>query len=708
MATGNAINADTPGIVGYDGVGNFTGTSAVQYSVVIGGATLSTLVMIAPSATVGNPLVSAGVSSNPVYSATPTVTSITISNAPVSGTDGANKTYVDSAITAVNPATSVVAASTTNLNSTYLNGVSGIGATLTNAGSLAAFTIDGQTPTIGQRVLIKNQTSTFQNGVYTVSTLGTGAIAWILTRALDYDQPSDINNTGVINVLNGTVNALTGWLLNSTVNTVGTDPITYVQYSNAPISVTQYDVLVGGAGNAINSVGPGSAGQYLQSGGNSANPAYSTATLPATATGTGKVLIADGTNWVASTPTFPNASASSGKIIISDGTNWIASTPTYPNTSGSAGKVVISDGTNNVYSTPTFPNASATTRKIIVSDGTNWVASTETYAVPGASGNILTSDGTNWTSAAPATSGTVTTVSVASANGFAGTVANATTTPAITLTTTITGVLSGNGTAISGSTVTQHGVLLGGASNAVGSTAVGSTGQVLQANTGADPTYSTATYPSSSGGTGKILYDNGTNFVESTPTFPASASATSRKIIVSDGTNWVASTETYAVPGASGNILTSDGTNWTSAPAATSGTTLTTVTGTLTNSQIKSLKETPIAAIAAPGAGKVLVALNLSVTLVYGGTNAFVTTGSTTVFSYGSSGNISIATIPVSTINATANTTTVIPPTQNGGVSTSIENTALYFVGFGGSDISGNAANNNTINWSITYFVATI
>lgn len=45
--------------------------------------------------------------------------------------------------------------------------------------------------------------------------------------------------------------------------------------------------------------------------------------------------------------------------------------------------------------------------------------------------------------------GTVTTVSVVSANGFAGTVANASTTPAITLTTTITGVLKGNGTAIS-------------------------------------------------------------------------------------------------------------------------------------------------------------------------------------------------------------------------------------------------------------------
>lgn len=46
-------------------------------------------------------------------------------------------------------------------------------------------------------------------------------------------------------------------------------------------------------------------------------------------------------------------------------------------------------------------------------------------------------------------SGTVSTVSVVSANGLAGTVANATTTPAITLTTTITGVLKGNGSAIS-------------------------------------------------------------------------------------------------------------------------------------------------------------------------------------------------------------------------------------------------------------------
>lgn len=87
--------------------------------------------------------------------------------------------------------------------------------------------------------------------------------------------------------------------------------------------------------------------------------------------------------------------------------------------------------------------------------------------------------------------GTVTSVSVVTANGFAGTVATATTTPAITLTTSATGILTGNGTAISGNAVTNHGVLLGGASNAASSLGVAATGTVLAGNTGADPSFTT-------------------------------------------------------------------------------------------------------------------------------------------------------------------------------------------------------------------------
>lgn len=69
------------------------------------------------------------------------------------------------------------------------------------------------------------------------------------------------------------------------------------------------------------------------------------------------------------------------------------------------------------------------------------------------SNHLYVYNGSGWEQASGASgSGTVTSVSVTSANGFTGTVANATSTPAITLTTSITGVLKGNGTAISAAT----------------------------------------------------------------------------------------------------------------------------------------------------------------------------------------------------------------------------------------------------------------
>lgn len=68
--------------------------------------------------------------------------------------------------------------------------------------------------------------------------------------------------------------------------------------------------------------------------------------------------------------------------------------------------------------------------------------------------------GQNITIAATGSGGTVTNISVVSANGFAGTVANPTTTPAITLTTTITGLLEGNGTSISAASVGSSGSVL--------------------------------------------------------------------------------------------------------------------------------------------------------------------------------------------------------------------------------------------------------
>ena len=84
---------------------------------------------------------------------------------------------------------------------------------------------------------------------------------------------------------------------------------------------------------------------------------------------------------------------------------------------------------------------------VAVGDGT-----TINFTAAGSAGQVLTSNGAGvptWTTNG---AGTVTSASVVSANGFAGTVATDSTTPAITLSTSITGVLKGNGTALSAAT----------------------------------------------------------------------------------------------------------------------------------------------------------------------------------------------------------------------------------------------------------------
>lgn len=421
--------------------------------------------------------------------------------------------------TVLNYISAVVAATTANLNATYLNGVSGVGATLINAGTLAAFSVDGQSPAINSRILVKNQTSTFQNGIYTLTTVGTGAVAWVLTRSTDYNTPAEISVGDIVPVQLGTINADTSWIQGATVTTIGTDPITFTQFSSAPITTTQYDVLVGGANNTIASVGPGSAGQVLQSAGNAANPVYSTATFPAVATGTGSFLRADGTNWVASTPTLPNAAVQGDILYASAASTW----------------------------TQLAKDANST-RSLTNTGASNSPAWAQVALGTGVSGQLpLANGGTN--------------ANLTASNGgifYSSSTAGA--------------ILSGTATA------GQH--LQSGASAAptwttatFPSTATG-TGKILIAD-GTNWVASTPTYPNTSGTAGKVIISDGTNNVYSTPTFP-NASATTRKIIVSDGTNWVASTETYAVPGASGNLLTSDGTNWTS--AAVKGTTISTWT----------------------------------------------------------------------------------------------------------------------------------
>lgn len=144
-------------------------------------------------------------------------------------TDLALKEYIDSR-TDLHYMEAVLAASTGNFASTYANGTAGVGATLT-ASSNGAFSLDGEAGVSGARYLMKDQTTTYENGIYTLTQVGDGSNPAILTRATDFDEAADIDPGDIVPVLNGTVNASTAWIQTATVNTVGTDAITFSQWT---------------------------------------------------------------------------------------------------------------------------------------------------------------------------------------------------------------------------------------------------------------------------------------------------------------------------------------------------------------------------------------------------------------------------------------------------------------------------------------------
>ncbi len=176
-----------------------------------------------------------------------TLTTGTVSTTPVAGTDIANKSYVDTIAAAGIHYHAPVYVESPNtagsLNALYNQpggAGNGVGATLTNNGTKAALTIDGVLMTTGKRVLIYNQTNAYENGVYTVTTVGTpdpGGTNWVLTRATDADTyaPSNPNSLGqgdAFFVTNGDTGAGEGYVC-TTVGVIvfGTTAITFSQFS---------------------------------------------------------------------------------------------------------------------------------------------------------------------------------------------------------------------------------------------------------------------------------------------------------------------------------------------------------------------------------------------------------------------------------------------------------------------------------------------
>jgi len=210
------------------------GTITTLAGVTINGST-NTLTNIAnaslvnSSLTVGTTTISLGSTSLTLAG----LTTVTVTQDPTQALQLATKQYVDAVAQGLDAKASVVNASTVAFTVTYNNGTAGVGATLTNAGSLAAFAADGVTNSVGDRVLIKNQAAPAQNGIYTVTTAGSGSIAWVLTRSTDMNTWTNVPNAYVW-VESGSTQADTGWVCTSNAGgTMGTTAVTWVQFSGA-------------------------------------------------------------------------------------------------------------------------------------------------------------------------------------------------------------------------------------------------------------------------------------------------------------------------------------------------------------------------------------------------------------------------------------------------------------------------------------------
>lgn len=138
---------------------------------------------------------------------------------------------------------------TSNLNATYNNGASGVGATLVNAGALAALSIDSVAVQSGDRILVKDQATTYQNGIYVVTTVGDGSTAWVLTRGVDYDNPGEIDPGDFFTVYAGTINAKTQWIQTETITTVGSDAILFESNLVAGVNVLKVNNTISATGN---------------------------------------------------------------------------------------------------------------------------------------------------------------------------------------------------------------------------------------------------------------------------------------------------------------------------------------------------------------------------------------------------------------------------------------------------------------------------
>jgi hypothetical protein len=298
---------------------------------------------------------------------------------PTDATDAATKAYVDAVTEGLHIHPSVIAATTANVT---------LASALENGD-----TLDGITLATNDRILVKNQTTTSENGIYVVQASGQPS------RATDFDTASEVDSGDFVFVSSGTANGSTGWVQTNKPATIGTDPIAFTQFSgagtylagtgltltgnvfsaNIGTDIQAYNAtlasVAGGTytgDDSITTLGTITSGTWtgttiaIANGGTGATTASNAAAalLPAQASNSGKYLTTDGSGTLSwgtvsgySAPTLGSTSIASGATVttisgltLSGAT--LSGTLTAGGGTGTAGQVLKSTGSGVEWTTP--------------------------------------------------------------------------------------------------------------------------------------------------------------------------------------------------------------------------------------------------------------------------------------------------------------------------------------------------------------------
>jgi len=407
------------------------GTSTANSNVVIFGgsvnvnAVITTFVASTKDVNFANNIsVTSNVSANTI-----TLTNLAYAAGNVSA--GANNTvlttkaYVDSAVaTGFTVHTPCVYATAAALPAnTYNNGALGVGATLTAVAN-GALSVDGSAVATSQRILVKDEVTQANNGVYTVTQTGSGILPYILTRATDFDTAGagEIANNAYFFVTAGATNINDSFVLSQlSAITVGTTALPFTLFANQLVYTGTAPINVSGSTIALTGIVPTANGGTNLSSFTTGDVIYANATNTLTSRAIGAsntVLVSNGSvpDW--GTVALGSANAVSGTLGATNGGTGQA---TY-----TLGDIIYSNATNSLAK---LAGQTTTTQKFLSQTGNGSISAAPVWdTIPAGSITGLGTMSTQNANAVAITGGTLNNVAIGGTTANTGTFTTATAT----------------------------------------------------------------------------------------------------------------------------------------------------------------------------------------------------------------------------------------------------------------------------------------